>query len=367
MENNFDKLKIPEKIIDNKSWERCTIVNLDSWNTFKQIFDQTADQWVFRGQDNSNCGLSSSLYRANLTEFLFEQLISQLLKENEEVIKDYGINFDPPLSKFEWLCIQQHYGMPTRLLDWTKSPYIAAWFACFPASIDHINAPAYSAIWAINKGWCKYHAFSQIKKVGKYSNLSDESDLRDDNLFQDLFLRSDLYLNNVLSFVYPFEIPERIKKIKGFERMDNQKSIFLCAGNDKAHFVDNLCSDADSSKDYIVKFIIKNKDRKSILDDLKESKSIDHKFLFNSFDQYAQYIIKAVIAIDKRDEKTSIFSSAYNKITSNFTENSWKPFFKIPEQLVFKDNFPQLLLESDLDISQKITLLNIWRDSCKWE
>lgn len=49
MKNNFDKLKIPEKIIDNKSCERCTIVNLDSWNTFKQIFDQTADQWVFRG------------------------------------------------------------------------------------------------------------------------------------------------------------------------------------------------------------------------------------------------------------------------------------------------------------------------------
>ena len=65
-------------------------------------------------------------------------------------------------SVIEWISLMQHHGAPTRLLDFTYSIYVAAYFALESADSD-------CAVWAVRAPWALEQSVRIFRRVGKRS------------------------------------------------------------------------------------------------------------------------------------------------------------------------------------------------------
>ena len=128
-------------------------VDLDCWESFEKhvasIFvrwqklkdEKKCKQWCtprFRGHSDADWKLETTLERFTRKSVDTEHYFKMLRAIRPAVISLTGKNWDipdefeagrlPP-SGYEFMIYLRHHGFPSPLLDWTRSPYVAAFFA----------------------------------------------------------------------------------------------------------------------------------------------------------------------------------------------------------------------------------------------
>ncbi len=79
--------------------------------------------FAFRGEADGHAHLTTSLFRLGRSHGEVE---THLLRNFRKYARREAV---PEDSLWNWLGLAKHHGLPTRLLDWTFSPYVALHFA----------------------------------------------------------------------------------------------------------------------------------------------------------------------------------------------------------------------------------------------
>lgn len=246
-----------------------TKLYFSTWNDYRRFVDELSDNWVFRGQAAAEWGLVTAIERTDFVQH-YKGVESDFVAEFQRGARNYLNKDETPEHLIEWLALMQHHGAPTRLLDFTKSPYIAAYFAF---EQNGVADEGLMSIWAVNIHFLRSRSLEKLKE--HYGpELEASKGVIDEALFQKIFY------DNSCSLIFPVE-PFRMNR-----RYSLQQSIFVSTGNSYEPFMKQLAFLDDDIEKSVIKIEMPAELQKPVLRDLQKM-NINRASLFPDLDGYA--------------------------------------------------------------------------------
>jgi FRG domain len=218
--------------------------------------------YVFRGMSVSDWTLQTSLERIGSPPGKVE---APLLRAFSKYASPSAF---PRTSEWDRLAVAQHNGLPTRVLDWTASPLIAAHFATCNRSLFNQDG----VIWCINADMVRNELLPDDMRCDLRNSSAWVYDARLlDKIYPELSLFDTKYFDSeIMIFMEPPSIDSRIQNQFGL--------LSLMNGPAKSHheFLRRMAP----SYPYLVKRVVIEAAAKSEIRDMLDTNNINERMLF---------------------------------------------------------------------------------------
>ncbi len=244
---------------------------------------------IFRKSRDFDLSIDKSVDNDRYTAYATErQILQAFISEACAYVKK-----DPGKNLRQWVEYAQHYGVPTRFLDWTENPLVALYFACKDHKHSYQSPDlggADGAVWMIH--------------LSNYRRFAHQID----GILYGADSKERLTISATIEKVYQgeerFQYPIVYKPYYTDLRMSAQASMFMVWGREKAPLdsllnnqpmlQSNKSSDGvrrycDQSDEIYFKFIIYKDCKQSILRELEHC-GVSEKTLFPGLDGIGRYI-----------------------------------------------------------------------------
>lgn len=206
-------------------------------------------EFVFRGQANSEWKFSPSVER-NFNIYDFENSNNRIKRYEKKLYKGFvssahhfvkteDMNFDDYVDAFS---LMQHYGYKTRLLDFTKSLFIALYFVIENKYEFFKNGSVYM----INKTNLITKLSKKDHKLNVFLEKKDEFIAKDNNYSDEIFFnRMHDIADKCLDIERNDEFPTSILIVepkKKNKRIMMQQGLFIMQTDFNKKFIENLAS-----------------------------------------------------------------------------------------------------------------------------
>jgi len=108
------------------------ILNIKNFDEFHKSFNiYDFNMTIFRGVRDCSYELKPRVARIKDFNYPSDWSLEKIEKDLLRIFKERAIPYLKyiPKNEWDWLAIAQHYRLPTRLLDWSRNPLVAAYFA----------------------------------------------------------------------------------------------------------------------------------------------------------------------------------------------------------------------------------------------